>query len=103
MNSCSSGSQHKREVTEDKTIIKYRRITGEVVNAADMKPVGGSLITFFNPITNKSVGAVADSEGKFVLDSIPATVTKITVINVAANKSKEVELNEEENLVIKMD
>lgn len=103
MISCNSGSQHRSESTMDKSIIKYKRITGKVVNAVDMKPVGGSLITFFNPITNKSVGAVADSEGKFALDSIPSSVTKITVINVSANKSKEVTLNEEENMVIKMD
>jgi hypothetical protein len=103
MISCNSGSRSRSELIKDKSIIKYRKITGKVVNAADMKPVGGSLITFFNPITNKSVGAVANSEGKFVLDSIPATVTKITVINVSANKSKEVTLNEEENIVIKMD
>lgn len=103
MISCNSGSRNRSELIKDKSIIKYRKIAGKVVNAADMKPVGGSLITFFNPITNKSVGAVADYEGKFVLDSIPATVTKITVINVSANKSKEVTLNEEENIVIKMD
>jgi hypothetical protein len=101
--SCNSGSQHRSETTKDKSIIKYRRITGKVINEADMKPVGGSLITFINPATNKNIGTVADSEGKFVLDSIPSSVTKITVINVSANKSKEVTLNEEENIVIKMD
>ena len=101
--SCNSGSQHHSESNNDKSIIKYRRITGKVVNAADMKPVSGSLITFTNPKTNKSEGTVANSEGKFVLDSLPSSVTKITVINVSANKSKEVTLNEEENIVIKMD
>jgi hypothetical protein len=103
MISCNSGSQHHSEPTKDISIIKYRRITGKVVNAADMKPVSGSLITFFNPIKNNSVGTAADSEGKFVLDSIPSSVTKITVINVSANKSKEVTLNEEDNIVVKMD
>ena len=68
-----------------------------------MKPIGGAFITFINPVTNKNVGTVAISEGKFVLDSIPGSVTKITVINVSINKSKEVTLNEEENIVIKMD
>jgi hypothetical protein len=101
--SCNSGSQPRNEANKDISTFKYRKITGKVVNAADMKPVSGSLITFTNPKTNKSVGTVADSEGKFVLDSLPSSVTKITVINVSANKSKEVTLNEEENLVIKMD
>ena len=101
--SCYSGSQHRNEANKVISTIKYRRITGKVVNAADMKPVSGSLITFTNPKTNKSEGTVANSEGKFVLDSLPSSVTKITVINVSANKSKEVTLNEEENIVIKMD
>jgi hypothetical protein len=100
MISCNSNS-HRSEAT--KSVIKYRRITGKVVNAADMKPISGSLVTFFNPVKNTSEGAVADSQGKFALDSIPTTVTKITVINVPANKSKEVILNEEENIVVKMD
>ena len=68
-----------------------------------MKPISGSIITFNNPLKNRPVGTITDSEGKFVLDSIPPSVKKITVVNVLANKSKEVELNEEENLVIKMD
>ena len=101
--SCNSGSQHRSESTKDKSIIKYRRITGKVVNAADMKPIGGSILTFNDPIKNTPVATVTDSEGNFVLDSIPPSVKKITVVNVLANKSKEVELNEEENLVIKMD
>ena len=101
--SCNTGSNHQGESTKNLSITKYRRITGKVINEADMKPVGGSLITFINPATNKNIGTVADSEGKFVLDLIPSTVTKITVINVSANKSKEFTLNEEENIVIKMD
>ena len=100
---CNSGSQHRSESTKDKSIIKYRRITGQVVNAADMKPISGSIITFNNPIKHTPVATITDTEGKFVLDSIPSSINKITVVNVAANKSKEVELNEEENLVIKMD
>jgi hypothetical protein len=101
--SCNTGSQHHSESNNDKSIIKYRRISGKVVNAADMKPIGGSIITFNNPLKNKPVGTLTDSEGKFVLDSIPSSVKKITVVNVSGNKSKEVELNEEENIVIKMD
>jgi len=103
MISCNSGSQHRSEATKDKSIIKYRRITGKVVNAADMKPIGGSIITFNNPIKNIPVATLTDTEGKFVLDSIPSSVKKITVVNVSGNKSKEVELSEEENIVIKMD
>jgi hypothetical protein len=101
--SCNSGSQHRNEANKDISTIKYRRITGKVVNAADMKPIGGSIISFNNPIKNKPVGTVTDSEGKFVLDSIPISVKKITVVNVSKNKSKEVELNEEDNILIKMD
>jgi hypothetical protein len=101
--SCNSGSQHHSESNNDKSIIKYRRITGKVVNAADMKPIGGSIITFNNPIKNIPVATLTDTEGKFVLDSIPSSVKKITVVNVSGNKSKEVELSEEENIVIKMD
>ena len=101
--SCNSGSQHRNEANKDISAIKYRRITGKVVNAADMKPIGGSIISFNNPIKNKPVGTVTDSEGKFVLDSIPISVKKITVVNVSKNKSKEVELNEEDNILIKMD
>jgi hypothetical protein len=103
MISCNSGSQNRSESTKDKSIIKYRRITGKVVNAADMKPIGGSIITFNNPIKNKPVGTLTDTEGKFVLDSIPNSVKKITVVNVTSNKSKEVELNEEDNILIKME
>jgi hypothetical protein len=101
--SCNSGSKHRSESTNDKSIIKYRSLTGKVVNASDMKPIGGSIISFNNPIKNKPVGTVTDSEGKFVLDSIPISVKKITVVNVSKNKSKEVELNEEDNILIKMD
>jgi hypothetical protein len=101
--SCNSGSQHHNESNNNKSIIKYRRITGKVVNAADKKPIGGAILTFNNPIKNIPVATVTDAEGKFVLDSIPGSVTKITVINVSVNKSKEVTLNEEENLIIKMD
>jgi hypothetical protein len=101
--SCNSGSQHHSESNNDKSIIKYRRITGKVVNAGDMKPIGGSIITFNNPIKNKPVGTLTDSEGKFLLDSIPDVVKKITVVNVSKNKSKEVELTEEDNILIKMD
>ena len=101
--SCNSGSQHRNEANKDISAIKYRRITGKVVNAADMKPIGGSIITFNNPIKNKPVGTLTDTEGKFILDSIPGSVKKITVVYVSGNKSKEVELNEEENIVIKMD
>jgi hypothetical protein len=99
MISCNSRSPQSK----DKSIIKYRRITGQVVNAADMKPISGSIITFNNPIKHTPVATIADTEGKFVLDSIPSSINKITVVNVAANKSKEVELNKEENIVIKMD
>ena len=101
--SCNSGSQHHSESSKDKSTIKYRRITGQVVNASDMKPIGGSIITFNNQIKKIPVATLTDSEGKFVLDSIPSSINKITVVNVAANKSKEVELNEEENIIIKMD
>jgi hypothetical protein len=102
--SCNSGSQqHHSESTNDKSIRKFRRITGKVVNAADMKPIGGLIISFNNPIKNKPVGALTDTEGKFVLDSIPGSVNKITVVNVSTNKSKEVELNEEDDILIKMD
>jgi hypothetical protein len=103
MISCNSGSQHKRGVTEDKTIIEYRRITGKVVNAADMKPISGSIISFNNPLKNKVVGTLTDSEGKFLLDSIPDVVKKITVVDVSKNKSKEVELNKEDDILIKIE
>ena len=103
MISCNSGSQQKRGVTEDKTIIKYRRITGKVVNAADMKPISGSIISFNNPLKNKAVGTLTDSDGKFLLDSIPDVVKKITVVDVSKNKSKEVELNKEDDILIKME
>jgi hypothetical protein len=68
-----------------------------------MKPIVGSIISFDNPIKNKPIGTITDSEGKFVLDSIPSSIKKITVVNVSGNKSKEVELNEEDNILIKMD
>ena len=100
--SCNSNSHHS-EATKDKTTIKYRRIAGKVVNGVDMKPIGGSIITFNNLINNIPVATVTDSEGKFVLDSIPTNVKKITVVNILANKSKEVTLTEEENIEIKMD
>ena len=101
--SCNSGSKHRNEANKDVSTIKYRRITGKVVNATDMKPIGGLIISFNNPFKNKPVGTITDTEGKFVLDSIPSSVKKITVVNVSVNKSKEVELSEEENIVIKMD
>ena len=99
---CNSGSHHS-ESTNDKSTAKYRKITGKVITEANMKPVAGSIITFNDPIKNKAIGTITDSEGKFVLDSIPTTVTKITVVNVSSNKSKEVTLTEEENIEIKME
>jgi len=103
MISCNSGSQHRNEATKDKSVIKYRRITGKVVNAGDMKPIGGLIISFNNPLKNKPIGTITDSEGKFLLDSIPDVVKKITVVDVSKNKSKEVELNEKDDILIKMD
>lgn len=103
MISCNSDSQHRSESTKDKSIIKYRRITGKVVNAADMKPIGGLIISFNNPLKNKPVGTLTDSEGRFLLDSIPDLVKKITVVDVSKNKSREVELNEKDDILIKMD
>ena len=103
MISCNSGSKQKRVVTEDKSVIKYRRITGKVVNAADMRPISGSIISFNNPLKNKVVGTLTDTEGKFLLDSIPDLVKKITVVDISKNKSKEVELNKEDDILIKME
>lgn len=100
--SCNTGSNHEGKSAKN-IPVAYRKITGKVVNAADMKPIGGSILTFNNPIKNIPVATVTDSEGNFVLDSIPTSVKKITVVNVSANKSKEVTLNEEGNIVIKMD
>lgn len=68
-----------------------------------MKPIRGVLVTFFNPMTNKPVGTLTDSEGKFRIDSIPEAVRKITSIDIQSNKSKEVELNKGDTVLIKMD
>jgi hypothetical protein len=99
----NSGSQHRSELTNDKSTIKYRRISGSVVNAKDMKPMGGLIISFNNPLKNKTVGTLTNGEGKFLLDSIPDVVKKITVVDVSKNKSTEVELNEKDDILIKMD
>jgi hypothetical protein len=101
--SCNIGSNHQSPATKEPTVTKYRKITGKVINASDMKPIAGSIVTFNNPLNNKAVGTLTDSEGKFLLDSIPDVVKKLTVVNVSKNKSKEVELNEEDNILIKMD
>ncbi|HVN58241.1 MAG TPA: carboxypeptidase-like regulatory domain-containing protein [Bacteroidales bacterium] len=101
--SCNTESIRQHEAEKKKLNIMYRSISGSVVNARDMKPIRGVLVTFFNPMTNKPVGTLTDSEGKFRIDSIPEAVRKITSIDIQSNKSKEVELNKGDTVLIKMD
>jgi hypothetical protein len=102
-NSGKTDSQHISTLTKNNSTIKYRRISGIVVNTNDSKPMAGLIISFNNPLKNKSVGTLTDGEGKFLLDSIPDVVKKITVVDVSKNKSKEVELNEKDDILIKME
>jgi hypothetical protein len=101
--SCSNHSESKADSKKSSPSVSFRKISGGVINSADSKPLGGLIITYTDPVKNKSVGTLTDGEGKFVLDSVPDIVKKITVVNVALNKSKEVEISQEDNIVVKMD